>query len=67
MIKYCGYYPNSYKGIEIRVKEYNKEYEEIKAKKYVYRGYNNLKLLKDFYEKLIMYCQSLIKNNFEEN
>ena len=35
-------------------------------KKYIYRGYDNVKILKDFYEKLAVYCSQIEKSSFDE-
>lgn len=49
MVKYCGYVPNSYASIQARVHDYETEHKHVKSKWYVYRGYDDIKMLKDYY------------------
>ena len=49
LVRYGGYLPNSYRNVQSKVNEYRQQYDEIKAKRFVYRGYDNLKMVKNFY------------------
>lgn len=44
---------------------YTAEWDKVRAKKYVYRGYDNLKALRDFYGELGRKCQEIEESNFD--
>ena len=43
--KYGGYFPNSYKMIDESVENYTEQLKRLRSKRYVYRGYDNIRVL----------------------